>query len=61
MSIWFAYTSLGIFLLYLLTIAFLGDVINVSFVERHHKNLWNVAGLLFFVFVGFSVAVSFTN
>lgn len=61
MSIWFAYSVLAVFLLYLQTITFFERIVYVPFVGRHIKGLWNIAGLLFFIFVGVSVIGAFTN
>ena len=61
MSVWYAIGAYSVFMAYLVAILFFERIVYIPFVGRHIKGLWNIAGLLFFVGVGLSVAVALTS
>ena len=49
------------FLTYVVVLAITDDALDVPFVRRHRKGLWNIAGALFFIATGISVVAMVSN
>lgn len=58
---WVAIGGFAVFWSYLVVIALAGDVFDATFVHRHSKRLWNLAGALYFAAVEITVVVVVTN
>ena len=61
MSIWYAVGGIIVFLTYVVVLAITDDALDVPFVRRHRKGLWNIAGALFFIATGISVVAMVSN